>query len=177
MLCILNVCLFQINSWLCCFVQVEVHFLGFNHKTISVCTDCVRMLFQSVLWRLQGYRVMQWAKETGWHSALQVLVRWEVALTLMWSTEKQTDKTNKYTHKHTNNFTFSFSLLVYDSMAVLCNVYCFQLKIYWIMKFLWNPVCLSFTACFCSHCVVKSLISEGNINAVKSLVLPCCPAS
>lgn len=75
MICILHVCLFPNRRFMlqfCTGRRLQI-FLGFSHErcdceTLCVCTDCVWMLFQSVLWGPQGYRVMWWAKETGWHS-------------------------------------------------------------------------------------------------------------
>ncbi len=65
---------FQTDRLCCSFVQVEgytsfwVSVTSAVSRYLCVWIDCVWMLFQSVLWGLQGYRVMWWAKETGWHS-------------------------------------------------------------------------------------------------------------
>jgi len=99
MICIL-IYLFQTGSLRCRFVHVE----GYKSFLVSATRlfNCMYWLFGCFFKVFedasQGYRAMWWAKETDWHSALQVLVRWEVTLTLMWSAEEQTDKTQTHAH-------------------------------------------------------------------------------
>lgn len=177
---------FQTDGLCCSFVQVEgyksfwVSVTSAVSRYLCVWIDCGWMLFQSVLWGSQGYRVMWWAKETGWHSerifTLLFKCCWGERSSSHWC-EAERSRQTKSTHKqsiiihilfHSSGLWFHSSLLF--SVKVLLN--------HDISAKSCASVCVSFTVCSCtSCCVVENLISEGNINAVKSLVLPCCPAS